>query len=574
MPRSTIAACSVEHTEPTESPEQTGAERRARWPWIVFGLAAFASAVLVMYLGRDLLFFLDEWDWILRRRDPSLEVLLKPHNGHLTIIPIAVYEILLWLFGLTHYEAFRALVLTLHLATCTLAFVYLRHRVAPAVALAGAVVLLFYGSGWQDIIWPFQIQFLLSVAAGIGAFLLLSAQRRRADVGASVCVMVALASSSVGIPIAAGVGLELMLRRRWRRLWVVAAPVAVYAIWYVTSGEPESRVDGPVELVRFVVEAAGAVIGSLLGVGMTVGQLLLLVVVPAFGVAFVRATRDERPRLLGLAAVPVVFWTLLGISRAGLQPPDSSRYLYPAAVFVVLAAAECLRRVRLPTVALAAIVVVAAWSVVWNVGQMRDGRVVLLEASTNARIDLGAMKAGVTDVPSWYGAVRPPIPEVMRLYTDALEELGSPVATIDGLATAPEAQRFRADAFLSRAVGLHLADPKTPNGPVPRVTRGTPSASDGSCVTVGGAGGGADAEVEANSRGLLVEALSAAPVELRVRSFAAGYFTEPDAWAKVAASSARTLLVPQVAGRPWRLGVRSDGAVRVCAADGALRHAT
>jgi hypothetical protein len=570
---STVAARAGERTEPTESPEQTGAGRRARWPWIVFGLAAVASAVLVMYLGRDLMFFHDEWDWILRRRDPSLDVLLKPHVGHLSIIPVAVYQLFVWLFGLTHYEAFRALVLSLHLVCCTLAFVYLRRRVAPPVALAGAIVLLFYGSGWQDIIWPFQIGFLLSVAAGIGAFLLLGARTRRADIGASVCLLVALASSSVGVPVAVGMAVELVLRRRWRRLWVVAVPVAVYAIWYFTYGEPESRVDGPVELVRFVVEAAGAVIGSLLGVGMTVGQVLLLVVVPAFMVAVVRATPARRARLLGLAAVPVAFWTLLGISRAGFQPPDTSRYLYPAAVFVVLVTAECVRTVKFRTLALAAIVLVAGWSVVWNLGELRDGRDVLRDASSNSRIDLGAMRAGVRDVPRWYDAVRPPIPEVMRLYADAFDELGSPVAAVDEIATAPEAQRFGADGFLSAAVGLHLADPVAPDGPVPRVTRGTPDASGGSCLSFGGAGGGADAEVEADSRGLLVESLGATPVELRVRSFADGYFTEPNAWATVPASSARTLLVPQVAGRPWKLGVRSDGAVRVCAADGVLGRA-
>ena len=46
-----------------------------------------------------------------------------------------------------------------------LLYVYARRRVGPYLALLPAIVVLFAGPGWQDILWPFQIAWLISIAA-------------------------------------------------------------------------------------------------------------------------------------------------------------------------------------------------------------------------------------------------------------------------------------------------------------------------------------------------------------------------------------------------------------------------
>lgn len=540
--------------------------RGARWALVAYALAVVACSILVMYLGRRLLFFLDEWDWILRRREPSLDGLLEPHVGHLSAIPVAIYQLFLWLFGLTHYGAFRALVLALHLLVGTLVFSYLRRRIDPTLALAGASVLVFYGSGWQDVLWPFQIGFLLSVAAGVAAFMLVPVGTVRADLGVSVCLMIGLGSSSLGIPLVAGLASALVLRNQWSRLWVVGAPTAVYGCWYLAYGKPESRVGGGVELARFVVEAAGAVVGSLAGVGSAAGQVLLVVVVPLVVIAGLRADRDRRAQLIGLATVPVVLWILLGISRSGLQPPNASRYLYPGAVFVLLLMAECVRPVHFSKLARAAVVVVAVWAVVWNVGEFRSGRDVLLEASNLARIDLGATDAGIRRVPGWYDpAAR--IPEVMLLYASAFEDLGSPVASVRQLAHGTAAERQRADAFLIRSVGLRASAPTEPGGRTPTAVQGPAHERHGPCLVFAGSGRSLEAELEPESRGLLIESLDQ-PVDVRVRNFADGYDPGQPPWSVVPGSRGRTVVLPKVAGRPWKLHIRTDGAVRVCGTAG------
>ena len=85
--------------------------------------------------------------------------------------------------------------------------------------------MLFLGTAWPDVLWPFQIGFLSSLAAGIGALLALDREDRRGDVIAAVLLGVALASSSLGLPLLAALALEVLGRPdRRSRWWIVALP--------------------------------------------------------------------------------------------------------------------------------------------------------------------------------------------------------------------------------------------------------------------------------------------------------------------------------------------------------------
>lgn len=201
--------------------------------------------------------------------------------GHLSIIPVGIYQVFFRVFGIEDYTPYRVLIAGLHIAAVTLAFVYLRRRVSAPVALVGATVLLFFGAAWQDLLWAFQIGFVLSVAAGVGAFLLLEANRAGSDRLAAVCALVALGSSSIGLPLAVGLAVELALRRDWRRWWIVGGPVLLYGAWYAGFGEslgtvrdrfPNAGDPGPVDVVRYAVETAGSTVGAMTGVGSSAGR--------------------------------------------------------------------------------------------------------------------------------------------------------------------------------------------------------------------------------------------------------------------------------------------------------------
>ena len=76
---------------------------------------------------------------------------------------------------------FRVVSIAIFLASVAVLFVYLRRRVGEWLALAGAVLILFLGAAWEDLLWPFQIGYFGSMASGLGMLLALDAAiaRRR-----------------------------------------------------------------------------------------------------------------------------------------------------------------------------------------------------------------------------------------------------------------------------------------------------------------------------------------------------------------------------------------------------------
>jgi hypothetical protein len=540
----------------------------------VFAIAATLAVATLLYLGRDLLFHFDEWIWVHKRRDPSVDTLLEPYNGHLSIVPVAIYQLFLWIFGITEYTPFRVLVAGFHVITIALVFVYVRRRLPVIPALVTVAVLLFFGAAWQDLLWPFQIGFLLSVAGGVGAFVLLDAQRPGTDRWAAVCLGLALASSSIGIPITIGLVIDLVARRDWNRWWVAGIPVALYTVWYAAFGGvvAETRTQwatakdpGPIDVVRFAFESAGSTVGALVGAGSTVGQVLLLPVLAVLVGRWIRADARRRARLLALVAIPTSFWILIGISRFGLAQPTTSRYLYPAAVFVVLLLAECLSGLRVPMIAVAVLIGVATWSLVWNSDRFDYGRQFLLSDARHTRIELGAIDLGTRGVDAEYAAHRPPLHRVIREWVSAFEDLGFPGASPRQIETAREPERRRADAFLTHAAGVELTEAGEPGGRAPAVRRGGPGIADGaSCVVLRSRGTALSADVEVLTPAVRIESVGG-PVDVRVRRFAGEtYFTGEAAWGLLHTGETRGIWLPTVADGNWTVGVATRAGARVC----------
>ena len=79
------------------------------------------------------------------------------------MIPAAVYKILFLAVGLEEYRADPVMVLVAHLACVVLVYLLARSRVSPAIAAFAAGAILALGSAWQNLLWPFQIGFLVSL---------------------------------------------------------------------------------------------------------------------------------------------------------------------------------------------------------------------------------------------------------------------------------------------------------------------------------------------------------------------------------------------------------------------------
>ena len=326
------------------SPSTADAVVKRRWETRA-GLALFAggcvaAVVWLMVLGRGLTFFFDEWNFVDTRGQSFWATDLAPHNGHPVVVSFALYRLLFAVVGIGRYWPYLALVVGVNVLCGWLLFVLLRHRVSPIAAGAAAGVLMLLGPAWQDLLWPFQIGLLGSMAAGLGAVILLDRRRVGTDMGATACLTLAVFCSGVGISVLVGVTVELLWRRSsWHRIWVTLVPGALFGAWYLTKGRGSTPLIHPAlsSGAHFVGAAGAGVLAALTGQDSRVGGVLAIVLVVLAAVAIV-LNPGGSGRLAMAVTGALSFWVLTLVTRG--SSPATSRYLYPGAVFALLAVGE------------------------------------------------------------------------------------------------------------------------------------------------------------------------------------------------------------------------------------------
>jgi hypothetical protein len=423
--------------------------------------------VIFLIQTKGATFWIDEWRWVTLRHGGGLDTFLQPHNQHFSLVPVIIYKLLFATAGLDDYAAYRVVVTLGQLAFVALLFEYVRRRVGPVLALAAAAVILFLGPGWQVFLWPFQIAWLISLGAGVGALLMLDREDKVGDVGACALVTVSLASSGLGIAVAVGVVVEALARRRLRRrLWIVAIPICLYFAWWLAY-DPKSNVTAEAleKTPLFVARSVAAAVSGLVGLGdfavpattrtTTVMWVLAAAALMALAFRLVRLGRVP-VRVVTLLTTVVSFWVLTGLSRASAVAPSASRYVYVGAVLVLLIAVELARGVRIPRWATAAVAAVALGSVILNFSFLEQGSWTLRNAGANDRALLGALEIARPYVPPGHviRLLESFIPVRPRDYFAARDSRGSPAMTPSEIATAPEYARQTADFELASAYGV------------------------------------------------------------------------------------------------------------------------
>jgi hypothetical protein len=557
------------------APRERAPLRAPAWlsPELVLAVACALAAGVILYAGRDLTFFYDEWDFILERRGISLATFLEPHGGdHPTVFPVAAYKVMLQLFGLESYLPYRLMVVVVHLTCAVLLYIYARRRVGAWLALAPAVLLLFLGSAWQDILWPFQITYLGSLATGLGALLVLDAARPRDWL---LCLLVAasLLCSSVGILFVVLAAVEIAAQpSRWRRAWVVIVPLAILgAILLAYGGDGSSReLAAPGVAVRYALDMASAAAGAIAGLGTDWGRPLLIAGAVLLAV-LVRQRPGESVRLVALGAGAAAFWLLTGLSRGSMSPPvppDTSRYVYPGALLILLllVTASAGRRhvTRSGGVLLALGVLLACVS---GVGVLGDGGGGLREVTTALRPQLAALEAaGDTVDPGLHLDPQRAPGLVAGGYRDAVASFGSPAPTLDELRRDPAAAASF-DAALARIQGIAVqpgsAESSRAEPPAVEGAAAGTVEEDGSCASFDSDGIGAAFDVALPPGAVMLEASPGPAVELRLRRLAEAWPTAP--MMRVDGDSVGRLAVPDDAvDGTWHLRVSPRQDVRVC----------
>jgi hypothetical protein len=548
--------------------------------WAIVAVAATVATVVLLHAARGLNWFYDEWQWILDRRTGSIDDLLANHNGHLNLLPVLAYKAGWTLFGLTDYTPFLAAVVLLHVVTCLLLFTYLRPRTPAWFAVAATIVILFLGRAWQDLLWPFQIQYVGAVAGGLAALLLLDRSDRAGDIGASLCLAAAVACSGVGLPFALAIVLELVLRREaWRRLWVPCAPLVLYGVWYLAYGEAQAKSSNVHLVPSYTARAGAASIGALAGTDMDngrylVGGLVVLVIV------IIHRRGRMSPRFAAVLALAVGYWTLTGLSRAQLQEPDASRYLYPGAIFVVLVLAELHGRTPLartrPVIACLAIVLLATmgYSIHGNLHELNAGAAGLRDTSRVLEAELGALEAIRTHVrPDFRPDPRRAPVLVAGGYFRAVDDLGSPADSLGDLLHGPEGSRTAADTELTAALAIGLepsvAHHQDTSELVVRAARGGSVVVDGPCVAFNPGATVGDVVLTGRALELFITASEGSDVAVSLRNIAHSFNAPPVG--TVPARSTRSIALPRISIGRWKVRLSSSATVRVCATFAQMR---
>jgi hypothetical protein len=554
------------------------------WAPVTMLIVGIVVGGLLLHLTRGTSFWFDEWNFILYRRGDDPGTFLRPYNGHLSLVPIFIYRVLLATVGLRHYAVYRVVATVGQLSCVALVFFYVRRRISDPLALAFATLVLLFGAGWQDFLWPFQIAWLISLGSGIGMLMMLDRRDRPGTLGACGLLALALASSGIGIIIGIGAVVETLQGHRGRRRpWVVLAPLIPYAVWWVTDQRVAHHATLS-EIPHFFVDAAGAAVGGLIGRSgamtanggqlLTWGRPLAAVALVALLVRVV-ALRRVPPRLFTVMAMLASFWLATAYSRAYFAHGDqawASRYIYIGGVLLLLLLTEALRGVSIPASVMAVIAALVVVAIASNVTEnLRPGAAYLRDVGQQTNAVLGALQIARPVMPPGYVSAYLPGAPLITMpaarFFAAAHAYGSPADSASQIASAPQDARRFADLELIRIhdVGLRPVTTAPSRGVRPRlVTRpGGDLQTTASCLrfapgaTVGSA---RFLNVVLPATGLWVRALRG-EIAVGVRRFASD-FVAVGALRPGGAGELR--IAPDAASAPWQVDVATTGTAEVC----------
>lgn len=544
---------------------------RRNAPLVLLGAALLTAGVMLLVLTRNLTFFQDTWDILMNRREFDADSLLRPHNEHIVLLPVAIEQFFLHVFGMSSALPEYLLMIAMTLVAAVLFFVYARRRVGDWLALMGTALLLFVGPAWSDLLWPFELGFIGSALFGLAMLVALDREDTTGDVIACVCLAIAAGFSSLGISFMAAAAVHLFQHRRdrgWGRAWFVAIPVLLFGLWYLGWGhdaENHMSLRNVLDSPRYVVEGMAISLESLLGLSQapiegppaTVldwGEPLLLGAIALVVVQQIRRPGFS-PGFWPVLAATATNWFLTAFNYIPGREPSTGRYMYAAAVFALLLAVELLRGVRFGRKALTIMGVVTLAAVASNIHFFKDGSDWLENQSVLTKADLAGIEIAREQVAPEFElapqiAGTPSLIDVFAgKYLEAADEFGSPAYTSQELAEAPEPGPRQADLVISQALPL-----KTSTSP------GTEAPGKG-CALGGGPGGPEDTTLEPGVTKILVE--PGPQVAIKLARFAAGDY--PVQTAGAAGETTMLLTIPKDRSSvPWRVRVEAEQTVYVC----------
>jgi hypothetical protein len=303
----------------------------------------------------------------------------------MTAIPILIWKLLFLAFGLRSYIPYEATLLLFHVAAVLLFFTLVRKHSGDLPAFAASLVLLFFGTGSYNIVFAFQITYVVPIAFGLLALLLIQGTsyfyRRVAAI--SLALTAGLMCHTVTLAFVAAIVVEAGLDPRRRRLLLALTPPAIaFGAWYLafnTAGVAFELQRGPAgselltTLVAFVLVGVAATAAGAFGLASQTGIAVLAFLVGFLAWSWARQGKIEGWQL-GMVVGLITFFVLTGLGRLqfGLGYASQSRYLYAGAVFLLPLIAHAVRELPWHGIWRPALGLIFAAILLSNIVQLRD----------------------------------------------------------------------------------------------------------------------------------------------------------------------------------------------------------
>jgi hypothetical protein len=319
IPEQGIAVRAGEATIAWRVPLSGILRRHARF----IALSSLAFGVL-LFLGRGMYFWGDEWQFIRERSVADPATWFLPHAQHFVAAFAAVYTALLAVFGTTTYLPFLAVALATHVAFTGAIYALIDRHVGRGPALTAAAMLLFLGASYLNLAWAFQMGAMGSVAlATWGLFFI-----RQRPALAAFLMGTGAATSGFALAVVPAAALYGWSRRA---TLACAVPVLAYAGWFLLAHvSPDARADSPTLASWWTWVWQGVVYSSNALVNM--GSLSPLILGLA-GVLVLRSP-DRSAAAAGIAAV-LTLYAMAGLTRGGMNGPAGMQYVYVGAAFLI-----------------------------------------------------------------------------------------------------------------------------------------------------------------------------------------------------------------------------------------------
>lgn len=541
-------------------------------PLVLLGVALLTSAILLLVFASGLTYFQDTWNFLMNRREFTADSLLEPHNEHIVVLPVAIEQLLLRVFGMSSAMPEYVLLIAALLVTAVLMFVYVRRRIGPWPALMAAVLLLFLGPAWQDLLWPFELGFVCSIMFGIAMLLALDYEERRWDIAACAFLTLAIGFPGAGIPFAIAAGVDVLQKGRARglhRLYIPAIPLLLFGLWWLGWGhdaENHLSLHNALAAPVYTMEGLAAAVAALLGLSSVSGAEIgppdwgRPLVIALFALVIYSQVRKPgfSSRLWPVVAAAATFWFLSAFNFTEGREPYTSRYLYVGAAFVLLLAANLLSGVRIGKRGLAVCGAVTLLAVASNLVPLKEGAQWLEGQTELTRADLAGIEIAQRTVAPSFGltpeiAGTPSLIDVRAdKYLSAVDEYGSPAYTPAELASAPDRARQQADLVLANALPVTT-----------EIQAGIAATEGDECTEVPPGAGLSTAPLPLRPGMTKIAFAAGEPGTIRLRRFATSRY--PLVTEGIAGESTALLFIPRDdVALPWRLQVEAAQSVMVC----------